>query len=70
MFSALEGLAKPAVREYAAAYVVAVADESFGERKLPSQSKLEKYALRIVCGLVIGDWFNTLPWHASRKVAA
>jgi DNA (cytosine-5)-methyltransferase 1 len=57
------------VRDYIAAYVVDSADHTF-DGKLPSRTKLEKYALRIISGFVIGDWFNTLPWHNRRREAA
>jgi DNA (cytosine-5)-methyltransferase 1 len=46
-----------------------VADDEFGDT-LPSRTKLEKYALRIVSGFLVGDWFNTLAWHANRRAAA
>jgi DNA (cytosine-5)-methyltransferase 1 len=70
LHSALDRMATGPVREYVSAYVVAVADQSENEGKLPGQSKLEKYALRIISGFVIADWFNTLAWHTMRRVAA
>lgn len=52
------------------AYVLAVASGSSGERRLIGRSKLEKYALPILGGLVVSEWFNTLDWHSERKAAA
>ncbi len=72
LHSALEKNSDPAVRDYMAAYVVEVAsgDQSVDEPKVPGQSKLEKYATRIISGFVIGDWFNTLAWHTKIQAAA
>jgi DNA (cytosine-5)-methyltransferase 1 len=70
LHATLESAANVAVREYVAAYVIAVADNTVGAGRLPGQSKLEKYAFRIVSGFVIGDWFNTLTWHTRHQAAA
>jgi DNA (cytosine-5)-methyltransferase 1 len=54
-----------------AAFVIQEAGQADGPSgKLPARSKLEKYALEIVSGFVVGDWFNTLEWHHERRVAA
>lgn len=54
-----------------ASFVVQIAGQAEGPRgKLPALSKLEKYALEIVSGFVVGDWFNTLEWHRERRAAA
>lgn len=70
LHAALEAEATFATREYVAAYVVAVAEECGEDGRVPSRSKFENNAMRILTGLVIGDWFNTLAWHAKRKIAA
>lgn len=70
LFGSLEEAASEAVREYVTAYVVKVAEETVDSGKLAGQQKLERYALRILSGFVIADWFNTLSWHEKRRVAA
>lgn len=52
------------------AYVLAVAGEAADEAKVVGRSKLEKYALPILGGLVVAEWFNTLDWHREHKAAA
>jgi len=54
----------------AAGFVRVVAATATGEGPTPSVQKLDRYALPILAGLIIGDWFNTLPWHSRRKAAA
>jgi DNA (cytosine-5)-methyltransferase 1 len=54
--------------EFVAALVLEVAQT--GDDIPPSRSKLEKYALRIVSGFLVGDWFNTLAWHTEHEAAA
>jgi DNA (cytosine-5)-methyltransferase 1 len=51
--------------------VVAIAREAEGDsHSLPGESKLRKYALDIVAGMIVGDWFNTLGWHQGCRKAA
>jgi DNA (cytosine-5)-methyltransferase 1 len=56
--------------EYVKSYVLEAAGDVADEEKLPGRSKLEKYALRIVSGFVVGSWFNTLTWPTKHSVAA
>ena len=70
LYDDLAGASDTLVRKYLTAYVVTVADQSVGNAKLPGQQKLEKNALRILSGFIVGDWFNTLPWHNNRQLAA
>lgn len=51
-----------------ATYVLAVANSN--DSKPLGRAKLEKYALRVLAGILVGEWFNTLDWHCERKVAA
>lgn len=69
--AALASTCSEAMDGDAAAFVVKIAEGADGpEGKLPGLSKLQKYALPILAGFVVGDWFNTLPWHDNRKAAA
>jgi DNA (cytosine-5)-methyltransferase 1 len=54
----------------APAFVRAVAATAPGEGPTPGVRKLECYALPILAGLIVGDWFNTLTWHEQRRAAA
>jgi DNA (cytosine-5)-methyltransferase 1 len=51
-------------------YVLAVASEAEGKGGLIGRGKLERYALPILAGMIVGDWFNTLDWHVDCRVAA
>ncbi len=51
-------------------YVVVVAEEAAGAGKLPNKGKLERYALRILSGFLVADWFNGLSWHDEARAAA
>ncbi|WP_340646404.1 DNA cytosine methyltransferase [Phenylobacterium sp.] len=51
-------------------YVVVVAEEAAGAGKLPNRRKLERYALRILSGFLVSDWFNGLAWHDEARAAA
>jgi len=51
-------------------YVLAVASEAEGKAGLIGRGKLERYALSILAGMIVGDWFNTLDWHVDCRVAA
>jgi DNA (cytosine-5)-methyltransferase 1 len=70
LHSRLEAKASFATVEFAKAYVLKAAGDIADEEKLPGQSKLEKYVLRIISGFIVGDWFNTLAWHTKHKAAA
>ncbi|WP_119257801.1 DNA cytosine methyltransferase [Shinella zoogloeoides] len=52
------------------AYILSVASGSNPSARAVGQSKLERYALPILAGLVIGEWFNSLVWHCEQKAAA
>lgn len=54
----------------AAGFVRAVAATAPGPGPTPGVRKLERYALPILAGLIVGEWFNTLRWHEQRKAAA
>jgi len=55
-------------RARVADYILAVSHDGTG--KQISVGKLERNALRVLAGIVIGDWFNTLGWHCERRAAA
>jgi DNA (cytosine-5)-methyltransferase 1 len=56
--------------EAAADYVIVVAGGEAENGKLPGESKLRRNALRILCGIMVGEWFNTLGWHGRQRAAA
>jgi DNA (cytosine-5)-methyltransferase 1 len=70
LYNALGQIKDDLIGEYAAAFVLQCADDTFDHGNLPNRSKLEKYSLKIIAGLVVGEWFNTLGWHARSKKAA
>jgi DNA (cytosine-5)-methyltransferase 1 len=49
-------------------FVVEIANGD--NEKLVSRAKLERHAVKVIAGILIGDWFNSLPWHERRKAAA
>jgi DNA (cytosine-5)-methyltransferase 1 len=51
-------------------FVRQVAAGAPGPGAPPGLRKVERYALQVLAGFIIGDWFNTLDWHAYRKAAA
>ncbi|MGB3899763.1 MAG: DNA (cytosine-5-)-methyltransferase [Mesorhizobium sp.] len=51
-------------------YVMAAAAEGEEGDSIPGSKKLTTHALPILCGLLVGAWFNTLPWHCIQKAAA
>jgi len=51
-------------------FVCKVADSAPGRGPTPGLRKLERNATPVLAGLIIGDWFNTLSWHADRRAAA
>ena len=54
----------------AAAFVKQVAAGSESIDQVPGLKKLEQYAIPVLAGFIIGDWFNTLDWHYPHKAAA
>lgn len=54
----------------AAAFVKQVAAGSESIDQVPGLKKLERYAIPVLAGFIIGDWFNTLEWHHPYRVAA
>ncbi|MFB8344954.1 DNA cytosine methyltransferase [Brucella cytisi] len=51
-------------------YVMEAAAEGEEGDSIPGSKKLTTYALPILSGLLVGAWFNTLPWHRLQKAAA
>jgi len=72
--AAMEALqigAPQAFEQVAAQYVLKVAEGAEADdRTLPNAKKLQRYAISILSGLIVGDWFNTLAWHKAQKGAA
>jgi DNA (cytosine-5)-methyltransferase 1 len=52
------------------AFVRQRAESAPGTGPTPGLRKVEQYAVEVLAGLIIGDWFNGLGWHASRRAAA
>jgi DNA (cytosine-5)-methyltransferase 1 len=51
-------------------YVIEVAAEGEEVDSIPGSKKLTTHALAILSGLLVGAWFNSLPWHRLQKSAA
>lgn len=68
--SRLEAELDPSDSMLLADYVVTVASGSGPAGKLVGRGKLERNASRVVAGIVIGEWFNSLAWHCEHKAAA
>lgn len=51
------------------AYVLAVASSGTGKEPL-GRNKLSRYAIPILAGLIVGEWFNGLVWHGEQRIAA
>jgi DNA (cytosine-5)-methyltransferase 1 len=51
-------------------YVMEAAAEGELGDTIPGSRKLTTNALAILSGMVVGAWFNTLPWHRQQSVAA
>lgn len=51
-------------------YVMEAAAEGEEGDSIPGSKKLTTHALPILSGLLVGAWFNTLPWHRLQKAAA
>ena len=51
-------------------YVMEAAAEGEEGDSIPGAKKLTTHALAILSGLLVGAWFNTLPWHRLQKAAA
>lgn len=56
---------QPAIVDYVLA--VASGDE---DKELIGRAKLSRYAMPILAGLVVGEWFNGLDWHKEQQIAA
>lgn len=52
------------------AYVLAVAEDVTGVARPVNLKKLERNALPVLVGILVGEWFNGLPWHVERRAAA
>lgn len=50
-------------------YVIEAAAEGEEGDSIPGSKKLTTHALPILSGLLVGAWFNTLPWHRLQKAA-
>ncbi len=50
-------------------FIVAVAASDDDKRPV-SEAKLRRYATWVLAGIIVGDWFNTLPWHRDCRQAA
>lgn len=57
-------------RDAAAAFVRQVAAAAPGVGEAPGLNKVERHALPVLSGFIVGDWFNTLGWHERRRAAA
>lgn len=58
-------------RAAVAHYVLQVANGSAADGGRPvGQAKLERNALRVLSGMIVGEWFNNLDWHREHKAAA
>lgn len=57
-------------RLLAAEYILTVANDGGEDGKLVSRAKLQRNALRVLAGILIGEWFNTLSWHHECKAVA
>jgi DNA (cytosine-5)-methyltransferase 1 len=51
-------------------YVMEAAAEGEEGDSIPGSKKLTTHALPILSGLLVGAWFNTLPWHRLQKAVA
>ncbi|WEJ57470.1 DNA (cytosine-5-)-methyltransferase [Devosia sp. FJ2-5-3] len=51
-------------------YVMEAAAAGEEGDSIPGSKKLTTHALPILSGLLVGAWFNTLPWHRLQKSAA
>lgn len=60
------GLDDPGLKDF----VVGVADTAEDGKRLVNEAKLRRYATWILSGIIVGDWFNTLPWHRDCRKAA
>jgi DNA (cytosine-5)-methyltransferase 1 len=51
-------------------YVLEAAAEGEVGDNIPGSRKLADNAVAILSGMVVGAWFNNLPWHKQRRAAA
>jgi DNA (cytosine-5)-methyltransferase 1 len=70
LYELIDAALSPEGRADVARYVVEVATGSASDSKLVSKAKLERHSVRVLAGIIIGEWFNTLAWHQTWKQAA
>lgn len=51
-------------------FIIHIAESSSNGGRVQSASKLRKFALPVLAGMLIGDWFNAVGWHQVRRQAA
>ncbi|MGS1094827.1 DNA cytosine methyltransferase [Aquamicrobium terrae] len=51
-------------------YIITVASGVGEVDKVVGHRKLGRYALPILAGIIVGEWFNALEWHCEQKAAA
>lgn len=51
-------------------YILEIAAGGADASNLIGRRKLEQYALPVLSGLIVGDWFNAQDWHNARKKLA
>ncbi|HWJ69169.1 MAG TPA: DNA (cytosine-5-)-methyltransferase [Sphingobium sp.] len=68
--ASIEEIIEPEDRAPLEAFIIAVAASADDERRLVSESKLRRYASRVLAGIIVGEWFNTLAWHSDCRKAA
>lgn len=51
-------------------YVLAIVENNNKDELPIGRPKLSRYALQILAGAIVGEWFNTLDWHKERQIAA
>ena len=66
---AIEDLIESEDRQAIENFIVAAADNDDSKRVV-SESKLRRYATWVLAGIIVGDWFNSRPWHHRCREAA
>ncbi len=62
--------APPDQQHAAIGYVMEAAADGEVSDSIPGSKKLTTYALVILSGLIVGAWFNNLPWHRQQRAVA
>jgi len=70
LVSRLDAWLDAVARADVADYVLALAEGGVKTQKLANRAKLERNAVAILAGVVVGEWFNGLHWHSERLAAA